>query len=316
MAWGTLGIIGETLPPRFAHGVLLVFIMAGGLVGCSQARLPVPPDAKAHDYFREPLQRQLALAVERGDADGIAAAIKAGADVDKAGEQGIRPLMWALTKQNVQGFRYLLKHNANLMAKFEDPRRERRKIRSHTIAELVIRHPATAFLREMLENGFDPNTVVEPTTGETLLFLVVYARNYEGATILLDAGADANMRLRHGDVAITEALGMSDYKMANILYKRGANPELANEWGYSVARILKAHGDRYVTPDQRSEFDAFVDAMVERGLVPRQDIVDAGVAKPGDIPGVEIIEHRANSPVGRAILDMDAAERRANQKRP
>ena len=309
-----LGTTSEAVVLRSMRACLIVAIVVAAITGCSRAKLPVPPDANAQDYFREPLQQRLAAAVERGDAEGIAAAVKAGADVDKPGELGIRPLMWALTKNNVEGFGGLLQHGANLMAKFEDSRRVRRGMRTYTMAELAIPYPGNPFLRVMLEHGFDPNTVMDPTNRETLLFLMVAARNHEGAAMLLEAGADANWRSRYEDVPLIKAVGMRDFKMANLLYERGADLELSNEWGYSVTWILKKSGSRNVTPDQQPAFDTFIDAMVERGLLTRQDIIEADKPKPGPTPGVEIIEHPWNSPMGRAIREMDAKQRRANQR--
>jgi len=308
-----LGTTSEAVVLRSMRACLIVAIVVAAITGCSRAKLlPVTPNADPRDYFPEAVQQRLAIAVERGDAEGIAAAVKAGADVDKPGEEGIRPIMWALVKANVEGFRHLLEHDADLLARFLNP-----TCVSHgfTMAEQAARNPNKAFLREMLERGFDPDTVVQPKRGETLLFLMVTDRDHEGAAMLLEAGADANWRSRYEDVPLIKAVGMRDFKMANLLYERGADLELSNEWGYSVTWILKKSGSRNVTPDQQPAFDTFVDAMVERGLLTRQDIIEADKPKPGPTPGVEIIEHPWNSPMGRAIREMDAKQRRANQGR-
>jgi UDP-N-acetylmuramate-alanine ligase len=82
-----------------------------------------------------------------------------------------------------------------------------------------------------------------------------------------------------------------------------------------VTNIDPEHLDHYKGFNGlKQAFDTFVDAMVERGLLTRQDIIEADKPKPGPTTGVEIIEHPWNSPMGRAIREMDARQRRANQR--
>ena len=313
MVSGVLGATSEAVVLRSMRACLIVAIVVAAITGCSRAKLlPVTPNADPRDYFPEAVQQRLAIAVERGDAEGIAAAVKAGADVDKPGGEGIRPIMWALVKGNVEGFRHLLEHDADLLARFLNP-----TCVSHgfTVAEQAARNPNKAFLRVMLERGFDPDTVVQPKRGETLLFLMVTDRDHEGAAMLLEAGADANWRSRYDEVPLIQSVCRNDFKTANVLYERGADPELSTTSGLSVVAYLKGLGSRNVPPEQQSAFDTFVDAMVERGLLTRQDIIEADKPKPGPTTGVEIIEHPWNSPMGRAIREMDAKQRRANQRR-
>jgi len=115
-------------------------------------------------------------------------------------------------------------------------------------------------------------------------------------------------------VPLIQSVCRNDFKTANVLYERGADPELSTTSGLSVVAYLKGLGSRNVPPVQQSAFDTFVDAMVERGLLTRQDIIEADKPKPGPTPGVEIIEHPWNSPMGRAIREIDAKQRRANQR--
>jgi hypothetical protein len=114
MVSGVLGATSEAVVLRSMRACLIVAIVVAAITGCSRAKLlPVTPNADPRDYFPEAVQQRLAIAVERGDAEGIAAAVKAGADVDKPGGEGIRPIMWALVKGNVEGFRHLLEHDAD-----------------------------------------------------------------------------------------------------------------------------------------------------------------------------------------------------------
>ena len=75
----------------------------------------VPPDRiKPTAFSRDPLVRQLAIAVDRGDAAAVAAAVKAGAKVDARGTDGYCLLFWAMARNNVRGFEALLEQGADL----------------------------------------------------------------------------------------------------------------------------------------------------------------------------------------------------------
>src|SRR5699024_12662879 len=87
---------------------------------------------QASYFFDDPVQRSLANAVERGNIDQARVAIENGAEVNAVGKEGMVPLFWALTKQNIDGFRFLLEQGA-------DPRSEEHTSELQSRFELVCR---------------------------------------------------------------------------------------------------------------------------------------------------------------------------------
>ena len=265
-------------------------------------------------FFTDPVQRRLADAVEQGNADAIAEAIRLGGDVDRLGREGVSMLTWAVLKGSVAGFQVLLSHNANLMPQMIDPERTKQGQRMDTIIEFVCTAKDKAFLKAALKHGFDPNRVIVPTLGETLLFRAVWRHDLEAAGILIDAGADVNQGDIIGNTPLALAQSINDYKMVMYLYSRGGDPTIKDNWGFDECRKLKKFGSRGVTPEQRPYFEEFVSELVSRGLLTRQDIVEADKPKTSGKPGVEIIYHEPDSEAGQAIRAMDRAEQEATRR--
>jgi hypothetical protein len=80
--------------------------------------------------------------------------------------------------------------------------------------------------------------------------------------------------------------------------------------GHDFVWGLKQYGSRGVRPDHRESFEAIVDELVRRGLLTRQDIVEADKPKTPN-SGITVIEHAPKSEAGQAILELDQLEREA-----
>jgi hypothetical protein len=315
MAWSISLTTASPSPLRYVFVVAFSATLVAVPPGCGRARLPNPQTARASVFFTDPKQLRLAEAVERGDAGAIAAAVRDGANVDRAGRYGMRMLLWAMTKGSVAGYRALLDHDANLLARLFVPERMKPHEMTRTLAEITASYPDKAFLHAMLEHGFDPNLIVQPKLRESLLFYVVWKHDLRAAEILLDAGADVNQRGRYEDTAMHTAVDISDYRMANLLWKRGGDPAIRNKGGFDVCAGPKLYGSRGVTPEQEPAFEQFVAEMERRGLMTREDIIAADRPKDDGSPGVTIVEHPAGSPTGRAIKEMDRRQRQSESGR-
>ena len=307
-------IVRSGLRPCIVSAALAAVAVAG-LAGCGRAKPLDPTTATAADYFPDPLQLRLAEAVARGDVEAISDAVRRGANVDKAGRDGLRMLMWAMLKGSVSGYRALLDHDANVLAAYFNPQRMKPVQSTRTVAELTAAFSDKAFLHAMLEHGFDPNTIVRHKTGETLLFYMVWKHDLEGAAVLLNAGADVNQRDSYGDTPLHLAVVIRDYRMANTLCDRGADPTLRNSAKSDVCAGPRFFGSRGVTPEQEPAFEQFVVEMERRGLITREDIAEADKPKGGGAPGVTIVEHSSDSPMGRAIKEMDRRKQEADSRR-
>ena len=297
---------------------IVVAIVAAAIVspstGCRRTKGIDPTTATAADYFPEPAQLRLAEAVARGDVDAISDAVRRGANVNKAGREGMRMLMWAMLKGSVAGYRALLDHDADVLAVYFNPQRMKPGQTTGTVAELTASFRDKSFLQAMLEHGFDPNTIVRHKTGETLLFYMVWKHDIEGAAVLLDAGANVNQAKSDGKTPLSLAVIIDDFRMAQYLLERGGDPSIRNRSGGDAIKSLKMTGSRGVTLDEKPAFEQFVAEMVRRGLITREDIVEADKPKGGGTPGVTIVEHSSNSPMGRAIRQMDSRKQEAESR--
>src|SRR5690625_3504630 len=144
----------------FGLFVALCFFMtsAACAVSVEQHALKELKRMRASDFFDDPVQRSLANAVERGNIDQARVAIENGAEVNAVGKEGMVPLFWALTKQNIDGFRFLLEQGAdpniivNLPRHFQD--------RQAGAMEMAAQLENPAYLKALLEHGGDPNIIV------------------------------------------------------------------------------------------------------------------------------------------------------------
>jgi hypothetical protein len=109
-----------------------------------------------------------------------------------------------------------------------------------------------------------------------------------------------------------------NYNEAWVLLENGADPTIRDDIGHDFAWGLKEYGSRGVRPDNQESFEAIVAELVKRGLLTRQDIVEADKPKRSALddgpPGVTVIEHAPDSEAGQAILEMDRKEREANER--
>jgi hypothetical protein len=96
------------------------------------------------------------------------------------------------------------------------------------------------------------------------------------------------------------------------LLDHGADPAIKNKWGYDIAANIKQYGTRGVFPEQMPFFEKVVAELEKRGLITRQDIINADKPKNGS--GVTTIVHPPDSEMGRAIRQMDQAEQEANRR--
>ena len=262
------------------------------------------------EFSSEPLVRRLAIAIENANGKEISAAIQAGADVNAFGRAGFRLLDWALARNNPRGFDALLGQGASLDVLYRDPKTVPDRSYNLTILERVLGANSVEFIGGVLRSGIDPNHVPFPEDGRSLLFFASDARALRVVDALLDKGAAIDHRDKSGNTSLFDAMIMRNYTTAWHLLRRGADPTARNRHGNDFVWGLKEYGSRGVRPDHRESFEAIVDELVRRGLLTRQDIVEADKPKTPN-SGVTVIEHAPKSEAGQAILELDQLEREA-----
>jgi ankyrin repeat protein len=264
--------------------------------------------------------KRLAVAVDQGDEAAIAAAIQAGADVNGVGKGGFRLLYWAVARNNPAGFETLLKNGADINADYLDPDHVPKHDSNYTVLERVLASDNAAFVTAALRQGMNPDYIPIPSPFDqrALLFFAVQAGSFPVTATLLAHGANPNPLDVSGHSPLVCAGMCCNYNMAWFLLERGADPTIQDNKGRDFTDILKQYGSAGVWKGHEKSFEAIVNELIKRGLLTRQDIVEADKPKtsaPGEgPPGITVIEHAPDSEIGQAILKLDEAEREANRR--
>jgi hypothetical protein len=271
----------------------------------------------AEEFSAVPLVRRLAVAVDRGDRQAIAAAVAAGADVNAFGLGGFRLLDWAMARNNAIGFESLLQLGADVMANYRDPQALPDTSYNCIILQRVLEADSPEFIEAVLRNGMHPDHVPFPQDGRSLAFFALRSKDSRVLAALLAAGASASQRDRYGNPLLSDAGYGSHYKAAWLLLQRGADPMAKDNWGNDFVSLIKEYGSRGVRPGHRESFEKIVSELVRRGLLTQQDIVEADKPKQSVLdgpPGITVIEHAPDSEAAQAIRQLDQAERDANAR--
>ena len=99
-------------------------------------------------------------------------------------------------------------------------------------------------VRMLLDAGADPN--LRKGDGATALIMAVSGGNVEIVRMLLDAGADLNVQNNEGDTALILAAGRYDdarVPMVKLLLGAGADPNLENNEGATALSLATGKGD-------------------------------------------------------------------------
>ncbi|MFM8890484.1 MAG: ankyrin repeat domain-containing protein, partial [Planctomycetia bacterium] len=227
---------------------------------------------------------------------------------------GYSLLYWALARGRVAGFEALIENGADLTKKHRRSSVGTLSEPSWDIIHLVLATKDTSFLEAALRQGFDPNHICSPSGKETLLYVAIDRHAYAAIQVLAEGNANMNCEDSAGYSPLAYAMTLRDYRAALLLLENGADPLVGSSEGKDIVTMLKTYGSRGVRPDQEEYFEKVVAELIHRGLITRQDIVEADKPKPsvlGGPPGVTVIEHPADSEAGRAIRQLDERERAA-----
>jgi len=197
----------------FALGLLMAF----GAFGRTSMS-----EADAEKLFSNPKTIALAQAVLADDANRVHALIAEGADANAQGEDHLTLLQWALLRKSTEAMTLLLDVGANpsqpgfggdtvihLAAKADDPRYLNLLLEhgadpnaSHGITQAppldaALMNPHNEAFELLLAHHADPNRA--DRMGNTPLHVAAQVHKSACVLQLLEAGADASRRNRHGD---------------------------------------------------------------------------------------------------------------------
>lgn len=178
--------------------------------------------------------RALTIAACLQDAVGIEILVKAGADVNAANDDGSTALTWAQSRPVAES---LLRYGATVDAEKPDDGMLSLHIAAsegrREVLSLLLQCPSGRAAMERFDS-----------LERTPLACAVESGHYEAATILLDAGADANSidTANLGRPPIYWAVNAGDTRLVTLLLAHGADPTIKvglNESPLELASSLK-----------------------------------------------------------------------------
>ncbi len=171
--------------------------------------------------FAMSLDEELFDAVKNSDVDKVNDLLKKGANPNAQQPNGDRPLNLASQHGNREIVRELLAHNANPNAL--DQYNETPVERAWHKYDII---------RMLVENGADPNGLLNRKTDERLLEAVVKNNDKKFVTLLLEKGANPNAENKEKDTALHLAVFYeASPEIIAALLEKGANPNLINKSG-------------------------------------------------------------------------------------
>lgn len=230
---------------------IMLFLLIILLFGCDDS---VSPNGllklrgmKTKDFFREENDIALCEAVQSGRSDEIARMVAMGSNPNCLGRDGMRPLLWAVVKNNYEGFSSLLESGANPNFAIDS---RQSSGGPKTLVALTIKLQDHRFLSEALRHGGDPNTNTG-YIGETIIFDAISFGTNDRLSDLISSGADVNHRDDKGDTPANYAANINNYDMVLQLLDAGADLTIKNKWGESVLDKISIYGDRAMDSDSK-----------------------------------------------------------------
>ena len=196
--------------------------------------LPYPP-YRAADFFADPKVAQLAEAARDGQLDRIDRLIAQGANPNGCGNDGLRPVMYALAGEDTKGLDRLLSNMA-------DPNRQTDD--GDSAVSLASRRKGSEALAVVLGHGGNPN-LRRPSgarrvlgTGPSPIYDAMRSGSVQCLRVLVRGGAGLNAPPSDApdrNPPLTEAARLGEYEMVYVLLDAGADFHRVNTDGHTVA---------------------------------------------------------------------------------
>ncbi|MBK0077891.1 ankyrin repeat domain-containing protein [Kosakonia sp. S58] len=181
-------------------------------------------------------QLMLAKAIQAGDRYTILRLAKK-TDLSTPGNEDLTILFFALNESFYNGNPpERLQIVTDLVRLGADPLQPQ-KDKSWSPAEMVAMGDKDIWLKAMLDGGLDANAR-EKRYAEPLIFSTIRAKNNATLALLLARGADVNSRDSLGNTLLAEAFYGAEFDKIALLLDKGADPDLRNHQGDSFRQMV------------------------------------------------------------------------------
>ncbi|EPD6704025.1 ankyrin repeat domain-containing protein [Cronobacter dublinensis] len=199
--------------------------------GCKQNM-----DLKSEDYFSGQ-QLPLARAIEKGDSNEVTK-LASETDLNKPGKEDMTLLFWSVmnsindkkTPEHLKVITVLVKAGA-------DPLQPRPQGKSSP-AEYVLMADSGDWIKAMLDGGLSPDAK-DKTFDKPIIFQTLEAKNTDTLKTMLDAGANINVTDSLGNTLLIDALDYGKHDHVLLLLDRGADPEVRGKFGWTMGNQLQ-----------------------------------------------------------------------------
>ena len=201
--------------------------------------------------------RALAEAAGEGDVEKVAEIIDQGIDPNSKGTKGATPLFWAMRSDSIDGFKKLLELGADPNVIFHD---------DGSVLHWAAQLENSEFLSLALQHGGNPNlSAGEPR--QAPIFKAIGSIDTSAVTVLLDHGADPNVKDARGNTPAMIAAGVGQFDTVYTLLNRGADYSLRNDKGYNLLDRISSKRNVFVPGSAEEEsLGRVIGWLSERGV--------------------------------------------------
>ena len=218
---------------------------------------PNPASLHMPDEFFDGKELDVARAISQGMSEQVNFLI--GQDkilANSTGKKGMTLLYWAASLQKVECVGLLLSAGAepNALIRFNG--------QIFQLLALAAGGNSDELFYKLLKSGADPNS---KDGKDPAIFSAIHARRWDRMNSLLDKGADINCVGREGATPLIYLAAINQYEQVANLISRGANINLTNKGGISLAEYVESFAFSPLT--ENGKWHGRVKSMLQaRGL--------------------------------------------------
>ncbi|HDS1237135.1 ankyrin repeat domain-containing protein [Pluralibacter gergoviae] len=238
-----------------------ILISAFGIQGCKKNM-----DYEPEDFFVG-RQLEIAKAIYEGDEADLLKKLPliSTEELNKPAKAGMTLLFWAMTAslgdnatpQRLHIISDLVRAGADPLQPQPDG--------PGSPAELAMKSDKGVWIKAMLDGGLSPNAR-EKRHNEAIIFKSIWAKNTDSLKVLIDYGADINIRDSLENTVLISALDAHSYDHVILLLESGADSSIRGSSGWSMANQLQRYFDRGISDnDERKKLEKIKTLLIQHG---------------------------------------------------